>query len=212
MTQQRAVNVVKAFQAWAAADDEDDEGGVDEEVESEMICLSRSLVPILQSVGVGSHWEMIWDLVETSLDSADLSDDTTMTSLARNLRLVIALLDVQATNRVLREAWVGRVDGVLKSVRDLAGIRFEGESGSSKPKSVCRELILEIVRDLPSGLVERDTLPKVRLVAPNYPISLTRSSLDPDVSSPHRLFAVSSEDVIPTSSHSCSETYGRPCY
>ncbi|KAH8826836.1 hypothetical protein DL96DRAFT_1604472 [Flagelloscypha sp. PMI_526] len=161
MTQQRAVNVVKAFQAWAAADDEDDEGGVDEEVESEMICLSRSLVPILQSVGVGSHWEMIWDLVETSLDSADLSDDTTMTSLARTLRLVIALLDVQATNRVLREAWVRRVDGVLKSVRDLAGIRFEGESGSSKPKSVCRELILEIVRDLPSGLVERDTLPKM---------------------------------------------------
>ena len=33
--------------------------------------------------------------------------------------------------------------------------------GISLPRSICRELVLSIVQDLPSSLVDHETLPKV---------------------------------------------------
>lgn len=63
LPQNRAVNVVKACQAWIASDDVD----VDEEVESTMTLIFAHLAPILQNVP-GSHWEFIWDVLENNLE------------------------------------------------------------------------------------------------------------------------------------------------
>jgi hypothetical protein len=66
LPQQRAVNVMKACQAWVTAD-EDDGDGVDEDVESAMTLVFFHLVPILQNVP-GSHWDFIWDVIENNLE------------------------------------------------------------------------------------------------------------------------------------------------
>lgn len=66
LPQQRAVNVMKACQAWVAADEDDGEG-VDEDVESAMTLVFFHLAPILQNVP-GSHWDFIWDVIENNLE------------------------------------------------------------------------------------------------------------------------------------------------
>jgi hypothetical protein len=63
LPQNRAVNVVKACQGWITSDDAD----VEEEVESTMTLIFAYLAPILQNVP-GSHWDLIWDVLENNLE------------------------------------------------------------------------------------------------------------------------------------------------
>lgn len=63
----RAVNLVKACQRWVTEEDEEDEDGVDEEVESAMAEVFAQLAPILQNVP-GSHWDFMIDVVENNLE------------------------------------------------------------------------------------------------------------------------------------------------
>jgi hypothetical protein len=70
LPQQRAVNVMKACQTWVAAEGDEEDGddeGVNEDVESVMTLVFFHLAPILQNVS-GSHWEFIWDVVENNLE------------------------------------------------------------------------------------------------------------------------------------------------
>lgn len=68
LPQQRAVQLVKACQTWVQADDdEDEEGGVDEEVESAMTQVFVSLAPILQDI-TGAHWDFMFDVIENNLE------------------------------------------------------------------------------------------------------------------------------------------------
>lgn len=63
LPQHRAVNVMRACQAWIAEGDED----VGEDLESMITFLFRHLAPILQNVS-GSHWDFVWDIVENNLE------------------------------------------------------------------------------------------------------------------------------------------------
>lgn len=66
LPQQRAVNVMKACQAWVSADEDDGEG-VNDDVESAMTLVFFHLAPILQNVS-GSHWDFIWDVIENNFE------------------------------------------------------------------------------------------------------------------------------------------------
>lgn len=68
LPQNRALNVVKACQAWATSDDAD----IDEEVESAMTLIFEYLAPILQNVP-GSHWDFIWDVLENNFEVSILT-------------------------------------------------------------------------------------------------------------------------------------------
>jgi hypothetical protein len=63
LPQNRAVNVVKACQGWITSDDAD----VEEEVQSAMTLVFVYLAPILQNIH-GSHWDLIWDILENNLE------------------------------------------------------------------------------------------------------------------------------------------------
>lgn len=76
LPQPRAVNLVKACQKWVADEDEDDEDGVDEDVESAMTEVFVHLAPILQNVP-GGHWEFMFDVVENNLEVSGESDGWT---------------------------------------------------------------------------------------------------------------------------------------
>ncbi|KAI9062239.1 hypothetical protein FKP32DRAFT_1593812 [Trametes sanguinea] len=154
LPQLRAVNLVKACQQWITSDED-----LDEEVQSEMTLVFAHLAPILQSVP-GAHWDLIFDVVENNLENASLEDSSTYVMLSRTLRLFIIIEDLVATNKALRAVWEERREANLTLIRDLVSTKLDTELVST-PLSVCRELALQIVQDLPASLIGRDTLSKM---------------------------------------------------
>lgn len=71
LPQPRAVNLVKSCQKWVADADDDDDDGVNEEVESVMTDIFVALAPILQNLS-GSHWDFMFDVVENNLEVRDV--------------------------------------------------------------------------------------------------------------------------------------------
>ncbi|KAJ7056206.1 hypothetical protein C8F01DRAFT_377750 [Mycena amicta] len=155
LPQQRAINVFKACQQWIASDEAD----VEEEVESAMTMVFFDLAPLLQSVP-GTHWDLVFDVVENNLENASLTDDDTLVVLARTLRLIILVQDLARTNKTLRATWEERHMTILTMVRDLAAGKLDS-ANTSLPRSTCRELVLSIVQDLPASLITEETLPQM---------------------------------------------------
>ncbi|KAI0084737.1 hypothetical protein BDY19DRAFT_969852 [Irpex rosettiformis] len=150
----RAVNLMKACQQWITSDED-----LDEEVDSEMTEVFLHLAPILQNVP-GSHWELIYDVVENNLENCSFDEESTLPLLSRTLKLIIAIEDLTSTNKSLRSGWDERRSAILTMVRDLIAKKPNNISMST-PLSVCRELALTIVQDLPQSLIGNDTLSKM---------------------------------------------------
>ncbi|KZS97217.1 hypothetical protein SISNIDRAFT_482151 [Sistotremastrum niveocremeum HHB9708] len=154
LPQQRAIFLVQTFQKWIASDEELDIG-----VENLMTLMFFYLAPILQNLP-GSHWELIFDIMENNLENASFEDDSTLFALFWTLRLIISLEDLTASNKALKAEWVERRSTMLRFVRDLLLVTPVHVS-YSEPREKCRELLLNAVQDLPSSLLEHDTLPKM---------------------------------------------------
>ncbi|KAJ7669444.1 hypothetical protein DFH06DRAFT_1321521 [Mycena polygramma] len=154
LPQQRSVNIFKACQQWIASDED-----IEEELESAMTLVFFHLAPLLQNVP-GTHWDLIFDVIESNLESAALTDDETLVTLARTLWLIILIQDLALTNKALRASWEERQMQILTMVRDLAAGQLD-DVAASTPRSTCRELVLSIVQDLPASLITEDTLPKM---------------------------------------------------
>ncbi|KAJ6469367.1 hypothetical protein C8R45DRAFT_837446 [Mycena sanguinolenta] len=154
LPQQRSVNIFKACQQWIASDED-----IEEELESAMTLVFFHLAPLLQNVP-GTHWDLMFDVVENNLETASLTDDETLVTLARTLRLIILVQDLTLTNKTLRASWEERHLQILTIVRDLAAGQLDNVTGST-PRSTCRELVLSIVQDLPTSLIAEDTLSKM---------------------------------------------------
>ncbi|KAG2146336.1 hypothetical protein DEU56DRAFT_932250 [Suillus clintonianus] len=165
LPQQRAVNIVKACQAWVSSDED-----IDEEVESMMTLLFIHLSPILQSVA-GNHWEFIFDVVENNLENCSFADSATLTMLGRSLRLILAVQDLVLTNKPLRASWDERKESILALVKNLVSARLDN-ADRSEPRSLCRELALAVIQELPDTLVDEKTLPEMchLLTDPSYEV------------------------------------------
>lgn len=105
--------------------------------------------------------------------------------LERTLRLFIAVQDLASTNKALRAEWERRQTTDLLFVRDLVAAKpgtssnatgmvllnlhsSEDADRASTPLSVCRELALQIVQDLPNTLIDETTLPKASSMTLEY--------------------------------------------
>jgi hypothetical protein len=139
---QRAVNVLKALQAWVLAEVEDEEDEMSEDVESAMLPVFVNLAPILQSVS-GSHWPFMFDVLESVLDRASAVEEddrgydvdqqeavrkrmvygVLRVALARALRFVIVTEELTTRNKSLMEDWKERRTGIMKSVLNLEILR-----------------------------------------------------------------------------------------
>ncbi|OBZ77520.1 E3 ubiquitin-protein ligase listerin [Grifola frondosa] len=155
LPQLRAVNLVKACQQWITSDED-----LDEDVQSEMTLVFLHLVPILQNIP-GAHWDLIFDVVENNLENSSFEDASTLVLLSRTLRLFIAIQELALTNKSLRAIWQDRRAADLSLIRDLVGAKLIDVERMSVPLSICRELALQIVQDLPNDLISEDTLPKM---------------------------------------------------
>ncbi|KAG6865555.1 hypothetical protein C0991_001559 [Blastosporella zonata] len=116
LPQPRAVNITKACQQWITSDED-----IDEEVVSAITAIFYHLAPILQDIS-GAHWEFAYDIMENNLEGSSLTDDTTLGTLARTLRLVTLMQDLCSTNKSLRAEWEERKMPILTMVRDLATV------------------------------------------------------------------------------------------
>ncbi|KAI0036224.1 hypothetical protein K488DRAFT_41686 [Vararia minispora EC-137] len=153
---QRAVNFVKAVNGWLASDED-----MDEDVESELLGVFVHLVPILQNVQ-GSHWELMFDLVENAFENSSFDDDMTLVGLWRAIKLAETIREFARYNKALREIWSSRKSSLLKLVKDLVtNEKHESGVAYSEPRSVCREAALSLLQDMPSSLLDHETLPQL---------------------------------------------------
>ncbi|KAF9226338.1 hypothetical protein BS17DRAFT_807138 [Gyrodon lividus] len=163
LPQQRAVNVIKVCQTWVAAEDDEEDGddgdGVNEDVESAMTLVFFHLAPILQNVP-GSHWELIWDVVENNLENCSLEDSATLTTLGRTIKLLMAIEDLASTNKPLRANWEEKKSPILALIRDIVAVDTRAIP-YSEPRALCRELALSVVQDIPSTMMTERTLPNM---------------------------------------------------
>ncbi|KAI0075975.1 hypothetical protein K474DRAFT_1645833 [Panus rudis PR-1116 ss-1] len=163
----RAVNVMKACQQWVSSDED-----INEAVESEMTQVFTHLAPILQNVP-GAHWDFILDVMENNLENCSFDETASLPTLARTLKLLLTVQDLAGTNKSLRAVWQERQTAILTLVRDLVQAKSVKDV-SSGPLSVCRELAMSIVQDLPASLIDHDTFPKMcHLVTDSSPSEQT---------------------------------------
>ncbi|TRM62271.1 hypothetical protein BD626DRAFT_558116 [Schizophyllum amplum] len=151
-------SVVPILPGPRAVNDEDD--GSAEDLESLLPLLFTHIAPVLQTVP-GAHWGLVFDVMENNVETCSLEDDGTLTTLARTLRLILVVQDLATTAKSLRADWQERERGILVLVREMASKPIAGSAQISAPRSACRELLLQIVQDLPPTLIEHDTLSKM---------------------------------------------------
>ncbi|KAF7338785.1 Delta-9 fatty acid desaturase protein [Mycena sanguinolenta] len=154
LPQQRSVNIFKACQQWIASDED-----IEEELESVMTLVFFYLAPLLQNVP-GTHWDLMFDVIESNLETASLTDDETLVTLARD----VAADYPDSRSHAHQQDPAGQLG--RKAFADPHHCsRFGGwaigRRSRHHPRSTCRELVLSIVQDLPTSLITEDTLPKM---------------------------------------------------
>ncbi|EPQ26430.1 uncharacterized protein PFL1_06078 [Pseudozyma flocculosa PF-1] len=155
--QQRAIFLLQTLQKWIASDED-----IDEEINVRLAQIFVALIPIVQDVA-GSHVDFFFDLVESNLDVAALADEASLPGLYFSLRLLETLRDFALRNSSLRGIWKERKEACLDLVRDLFvsladDVKTEGGAPprSSTPKEACAELIVDLVREVPSKSFDLD--------------------------------------------------------
>jgi len=112
--------------------------------------------------------------------------------LSRILSLVEEVQNLASTNKTLRSPWYERRAAILRLVRDLLLVNL-GEylvceplacltppdpTQLSAPREACREKALFLMQDIPPGIIEKESFPKVRtLRTPDRQLMLCRCAL-----------------------------------
>ncbi|KAG8908878.1 hypothetical protein FRC01_007209, partial [Tulasnella sp. 417] len=132
---QRAVFLLQALQKWVASDEE-----LDEEIDSLLVQLSSGLAPILLTVP-GSHWDFIFDLMESSLEASSINDKATYVSLMRTLNLISTVDELASNNKSFRATWLERRTGVL----DAFAERLLEKSEKAQSLGLHQDVLLQLL-------------------------------------------------------------------
>lgn len=95
-----------------------------------------------------------------SSQAASWEDASTLPFLAHTLRLLATVRDLAAANKVLRELWNKRKDASLAFVFDL--FMSETERAPSVPLATCRDLIVDLMDELPASSITGERFSQVR--------------------------------------------------
>lgn len=137
LPQQRSMFLIQCIQRWIGSDDD-----LDEEIHSAVAELFIHLAPIVQELS-GSHWDLVFDIVESNLEVSTLScsalivartradplssiqqtaswdEPITLAPLYHSCRLLATIKDLATTNSELKLTAKARIDKSLELVRDL---------------------------------------------------------------------------------------------
>lgn len=111
--QQRALFLLQGLQRWMASEED-----LDDEINTRLAELFLHIVPIVQEIS-GSHIDFFYDLIESNLEVASLTDKSSLAGLYHTLRLFEQLVDLATSNPVLRKAHREREAGLLDLLRPL---------------------------------------------------------------------------------------------
>lgn len=115
-----------------------------------------------------------------------------MVPLLRTLSLISEVQSLASTNKALRSPWHERRATILRLVRDLLLVKLgqylvlvplarltpPDPTQLSAPREACREKALFLMQDIPPGIIEKESFPKVRsLRTPGHRLIFCRCAL-----------------------------------
>lgn len=113
LPQQRSVFLLQALQRWVSSDEY-----IPTELKAGIAELFSHLAPIVQDLS-GSHWDLMFDQIESNLDAADWEEPYTLPAVYDSCRLLAQIKDLAASNADLRETAKARVDASQELVLAL---------------------------------------------------------------------------------------------
>ncbi|KPV76129.1 uncharacterized protein RHOBADRAFT_53112, partial [Rhodotorula graminis WP1] len=142
LPQQRSVFLLQSIGRWLGSDER-----VPTEAQASLVEVLAHLAPIVQDLS-GSHWDLMFDLVEGNLDAADWEEPITLPAVFASCRLLSTIKDLAASNGELRQAVKGRI----KSTQELVLSLFISRPPSTKrdqPRLLVIEAMAQLVKDIP---------------------------------------------------------------
>ncbi|GMK59535.1 hypothetical protein CspeluHIS016_0801410 [Cutaneotrichosporon spelunceum] len=141
LPQQRAVFVLRHVGGWLTSEDEaaDD---LSDEVDTRVAELYAALTPIVQDLS-GAHWDGIFDLIESGLESCALDDPESYPLLHAVLALLTEVRDLASSNKALRDLWVNKdthLAGVVK-------LFLQCRDAASEPLQLIHAQLLDLLGD-----------------------------------------------------------------
>ncbi|GAA5860656.1 hypothetical protein JCM8547_005490 [Rhodosporidiobolus lusitaniae] len=149
LPQQRTVFLVQAVSRWIGSEEVLPEG-----LETGLVELFGHFAPIIQDLS-GSHWDLMFDLVESSLDSADWVEPTSLPGVYHACRLIALIQELSDSNADLRQTAKARIDGALELVLGLFVSR-PASLNRDKPRELVVETMAGLVKDLPPKLLSME--------------------------------------------------------
>ncbi|KAK4688698.1 E3 ubiquitin-protein ligase listerin, partial [Tremellales sp. Uapishka_1] len=150
LPQQRAVFVLRHVGGWLLHEDADD---LAEEIEYRIAELYTSLAPVVQDLS-GGHWDSIFDLIESGLESSDLEDPSTYCLLYQCLVLLQQVRDLCQSNKTLKASWTAK-DTHMKLVLKLF---LHCRNANSTPLQLIQSLILDLLQDASEATMNEASL------------------------------------------------------
>ncbi|KAG9000178.1 hypothetical protein FRB90_011876 [Tulasnella sp. 427] len=132
---QRAVFLLQALQKWVASDEE-----LDEEIDSLIVQVSSGLAPILLTIP-GSHWDFVFDLMESNLEATSINDKGTYVCLSRTLNLISVVDDLASNNKTFRSTWMERRSLVLNAFSE----RLLEQQAQTHVSGIHQDLLLQLL-------------------------------------------------------------------
>lgn len=157
LPQQRALYLLKCLREWVMSDED-----LDEELDGRLSELFIHLVPVVQEVD-GSHWDLIFDLVEANIEIASLDEGVL---LYNSLRLFEQLMTISKTNSALSNIWKDRRAVAFEHLRTLfLSLGDDASVTSTKPRNVCEDVVLKLVQAVPKDLISEESFePMVKML------------------------------------------------
>ncbi|GAA5904173.1 ubiquitin-protein ligase RKR1 [Sporobolomyces salmoneus] len=149
LPQQRTMFLVQAIQKWIGSDE-----GLPEEANAATLKLLSHLVAIIQDLS-GSHWDLVFDLIESNLDAADWDEPTTLPAVYQSCLLLAQMKDLSSSNAELRAVAKDRVVSCLELVLHLFVSRPVSQERNA-PRAEVVSTMARLVMDLPPKLLTMD--------------------------------------------------------
>ncbi|KAM0747033.1 hypothetical protein T439DRAFT_104716 [Meredithblackwellia eburnea MCA 4105] len=143
LPQQRSMFLIQKISGWIASDED-----VGEKIHEGIAELFCHLAPIVQELS-GSHWDLVFDIIESNLEVASWDDNVSLPALQHSCRLLGVMKDLAASNAELRSTVKSRIDTSLELVQDLF-VRRPTSGQRNGPQAAVLETMANLVRDLPA--------------------------------------------------------------
>ncbi|BGP30376.1 hypothetical protein JCM10296v2_002130 [Rhodotorula toruloides] len=149
LPQQRSMFLIQAISRWISSDEP-----ISEELHAGIAELFCHLAPIVQDLS-GGHWDLMFDLIETNLDSADWEEPLTLLPAYHSCRLLSQIKDLAAANADLRDTAKARLTPSLEIVLRLFVNRSPART-RDEPRGALVHTMARLVKDLPPKLLSMD--------------------------------------------------------